>query len=605
MRIGIDSGGTFTDFVVLHGDGRLDSFKLRSNPADPAAVILAGLKRIGANKRTEVIHGSTVATNALLERKGARTAFVTTAGFEDILLIGRQHRPRLYDLKPPPRRLLLERTHTLGVPGRMHFDGSVGAALSGVSALKARLAKLDVTSVAICLLHAYQNPVQEQELAAALRGEYEVSCSHEVCPEFREFERASTTVLNAYVGPMMATYLKQLAAQTEVRLSVMQSNGGLMGAGEAGRYAVRTILSGPAGGITGALHMARLSGFERILGFDMGGTSTDVCLADGAPTQTTEAEVDGFPVRIPMLDIHTVGAGGGSIARVDAGGLLRVGPESAGADPGPACYGKGVDATVTDAHVLLGHISADAFLGGQMKIDAARSESAIAAIAAHLDVSLMDAARGILRVANANMERAVRAVSIERGHDPRRFALLAFGGSGGLHACELAVALGMNTVIVPAFSGVLSALGMLVADSMRDYAAGALQRSAAEVEKQFKGMEARARRELRGAQLERSADMRYSGQSFELNVPWGGDFHAAHQKMYGYHDAARAVELVTLRVRAKLVNKAPVTFPAVRESSGVGPAILPDYGSTTLVPKGWRYRRDAVGNWIIERRLHG
>ena len=316
MRIGIDSGGTFTDFVVLHTDGRLESFKLRSNPANPAAVILAGLERIGVNKRTEVVHGSTVATNALLERKGAPTAFVTTKGFEDILLIGRQHRPYLYDLTPPPRRLLLERTHTRGVGERVYFDGEIGVALEGVAGLKARLAKLHVRSVAICLLHAYQNPVHEKELAEALLGEYEVSCSHEVCPEFREFERASTTVLNAYVGPLMDSYLKQLAARTTAQLSIMQSNGGLINAAEAGRHAVRTILSGPAGGIIGAVHMARLAGYERILGFDMGGTSTDVSLADGVPAETTEAEVDGFPVRIPMLDIHTVGAGGGSIARV-------------------------------------------------------------------------------------------------------------------------------------------------------------------------------------------------------------------------------------------------------------------------------------------------
>ncbi len=602
IRIGIDSGGTFTDFVVDRGNRSIEIFKLRSNPADPSSVILEGLKRIGATNSTEVIHGSTVATNALLERKGAEMAFVTTEGFEDILLIGRQHRPYLYDLTPPPRRLLLSRERTLGIKERIYFDGEIGHPIEGIDQIKGALARLGVRSVAICLLHSYQNPVHEKQLAAALASDFNVSCSHEICPEFREFERASTTAVNAYVGPLMDAYLSRLSLSVPANLSIMQSNGGLISAADAGRHAVRTILSGPAGGVTGALRMARLAGYERILGFDMGGTSTDVSLADGKPGETTEAEVDGFPVRIPMLDIHTVGAGGGSIARVDGGGLLRVGPESAGSDPGPACYGSGEFATVTDAHVFLGHIKPNAFLGGQMSIYPDRAAVVLERIARQLNLSTRQAAQGILRVANSNMERAIRAVSIERGHDPRRFALVAFGGGGGLHACDLAGALDIRTVIVPAFAGVLSALGMLAADRMRDYSAGVLGYSARQVLAQFKKLEKVARTELKGATIERSADLRYEGQSYELNIPWGSDFHEAHQKLYGYHDSTRKVEHVTIRVRARIATKPLDGFPAASKLQGTGPTLLPEYGSTTLIPKGWNYRRDSHGNLIIERR---
>ena len=347
--------------------------------------------------------------------------------------------------------------------------------------------------------------------------------------------------------------------------------------------------------------MARLAGFERILGFDMGGTSTDVSLADGAPVETTEAEVDGFPVKIPMLDIHTVGAGGGSIARVDAGGLLRVGPESAGANTGPASYGIGLEATVTDAHVHLGHIQPDAFLGGKMELFPERAQMALQAVARKVNLSTRQAAQGILRVANANMERAIRAVSIERGHDPRRFALVAFGGGGGLHACDLATALGISTVIVPAFAGVLSALGMLAADQVRDYSADVLGMTERQVETRFRALEQVAKKEMKGSTLERSADLRYQGQSYELNVAHGDDFHQAHQKVYGYHDKQRVVERVTIRVRARIKVKQLAGFPKGTNTRGQGPALLPEYGSTTLIPKGWKYHRDQHGNLIVTR----
>ncbi|GIU80203.1 MAG: N-methylhydantoinase A [Bryobacteraceae bacterium] len=633
MRIGVDTGGTFTDFVILREDGALESFKLRSNPSAPHEVILAGLARIAGGAGAEVIHGSTVATNAFLERKGARTAFVTTAGFEDLLEIGRQNRAQLYNLTPGPKPLLIPRRLCFGVHERMLPDGAVETApqREELLALRRRLERAGVESLALCCLHAYRNPANEQRIARALGRRFFLSVSSEVSPEFREYERASTTALNAYVGPLMHRYLEALERRAGARLWIMQSNGGLLTAAEAGRQAVRTILSGPAGGVRGAAGAARASGFTRIIGFDMGGTSTDVSLCDGAPRETVEATLGGFPIRVPMLEIHTVGAGGGSIARVDAGGLLRVGPESAGADPGPACYGKALLPTVTDAHVVLGRISATQLAGGTVAIDPERSRRAVSSIAGELGLPLEDAAAGILRVANATMTRAIRVVSVERGVDPRGFALVAFGGCGGLHACELAAELGMETVLVPDFAGALSALGMLMADRVRDYSASALQ--CEDIEAVFRQLEQRARQDSPGARLERSADMRYRGQSYELTVPWRGRdpesvFHSAHEQRYGYANRARPVEIVQARVRAVTPVTPPVLrtpdrrsrraperrtvfvdgrwheMPALaRESVSPqwtdGPALILDAGSTTLVPPGWRCRRDRAGAVVI------
>jgi len=629
MRIGVDAGGTFTDFVVLHDDGRLETFKLRSHPRDPAKVILAGLER--ASGAADVVHGSTVATNALLERKGARTAFVTTAGFEDLLEIGRQNRAELYNLTPAPRQLLVDRELCFGVRERTHHDGAIALPPSAaeLTRLAAKLRRARVKSVAICFLHSYRNPANERAVATALLREDLYQCtSDEISPEFREYERGSTTFINAYVGPLMQTYLTELSEARRYRIAIMQSNGGFLSARQAAKHAVRTVLSGPAGGVVGALETARHSGFERVLGFDMGGTSTDVSLADGAPRESTESMVAGYPIRVPMLDIHTVGAGGGSIARVDAGGLLRVGPESAGADPGPACYGIGIDATVTDAHVVLGRIGAAQLLGGAMSIDVERAGTAVDRLARTMKLDRIAAAAGILRVANANMERAIRVVSVERGYDPRDFALVAFGGSGGLHACEIARELGMRTVIVPEQAGALSALGMLMADAVRDYAAGALGRN--DLEKQFTILERRARRESPSAEIERSADLRYRGQSYELNVPWTAAtraFHREHARVYGYATPEREVEIVTIRVRARQrLNKPKLTRGPYREGPveirsvwveggwrkiptlprdqvsprrAAGPALILDYGSTTLVPPGWWCLNDRSGNLII------
>ena len=625
MRIGVDAGGTFTDFVVLHDDGRMETFKLRSHPREPAQVILAGLER--AARAAEVVHGSTVATNALLERKGPRTAFVTTAGFEDLLEIGRQNRAELYNLTPAPRQLLADRDLCFGVRERAYHDGTV-AVRPSIAGLEKKLRRARVKSVAICFLHSYRNAANERAVAAALgRDDWYLCTSHEISPEFREYERGSTTFINAYVGPLMETYLKQLSRVRRYRIAIMQSNGGFLSASQAAKHAVRTVLSGPAGGVVGALETARHSGYRRVLGFDMGGTSTDVSLSDGAPRESTESMVAGFPIRVPMLDIHTVGAGGGSIARVDAGGLLRVGPESAGADPGPACYGVGTVATVTDAHVVLGRIGAAQLLGGAMSIDVERAGAAVDRVARKMKLDRIAAAVGILRVANANMERAIRVVSVERGYDPRDFALVAFGGSGGLHACDMARELGIETVIVPEYAGALSALGMLMADAVRDYAAGVLGRD--DLEKQFAVLERRARRESPGAEIERSGDLRYRGQSYELNVPWPGAepaFHREHARIYGYATPDREIEVVTIRVRARQrVAKPKLTREAFRKGRVdtrrvwvggwrsipallraqvasrrvAGPVLILDYGSTTLVPAGWWYRNDGFGNLII------
>jgi N-methylhydantoinase A len=629
MRIGVDAGGTFTDFVVLHDDGRMETFKLRSHPREPAKVILAGLER--AAGAAEVVHGSTVATNALLERKGARTAFVTTAGFEDLLEIGRQNRAELYNLTPGPRQLLADRDLCFGVRERAFHDGTVTLrpSVAELSRLKVKLRRARVKAVAICFLHSYRNAANEGAVKAALGGgDWYLCTSHEISPEFREYERGSTTFINAYVGPLMETYLTELSRARRYRIAIMQSNGGFLSAREAAKHAVRTVLSGPAGGVVGALETARNSGYRRVLGFDMGGTSTDVSLADGAPRESTESMVAGFPIRVPMLDIHTVGAGGGSIARVDAGGLLRVGPESAGADPGPACYGVGTEATVTDAHVVLGRISAAQLLGGAMAIDVERAGAAVDRVARKMKLDRIAAAAGILRVANANMERAIRVVSVERGYDPRDFVLVAFGGSGGLHACEIARELGIETVIVPEYAGALSALGMLMADAVRDYAAGVLGRG--DLEKEFAALERRARRESPGAEIERSADLRYRGQSYELNVTWPGAaraFHQEHARIYGYATQEREIETVTIRVRARQrVAKPKLTREPFRKGRAetrrvwvdggwrdtpalpraqvgsrraAGPALILDYGSTTLVPPEWWYRNDRSGNLII------
>ncbi|HET9017158.1 MAG TPA: hydantoinase/oxoprolinase family protein, partial [Thermomicrobiaceae bacterium] len=569
--VGVDTGGTFTDFVLLD-DGRVRVHKVLSTPDNPARAILQGLVDLGTGGRlAAVVHGSTVATNAVLEHKGVRTGLITTSGFRDVLEIGRQTRPKLYDLRVERQPPLVERALRLEVLERLDERGGVLVPLdpATVRAAIAALAEAGVESVAVCLLFSFANPAHEATVAEAARAAgLHVSASHEVLPEFREYERTSTVALNAYVAPLMDRYLGRLEEELPGRapLRIMQSNGGSISATTARREAARTLLSGPAAGVVGAAFVAEASGYGQTITFDMGGTSTDVALVDGAITETTDGRIGGYPTKLPMIDIHTVGAGGGSIGWFDAGGALRVGPASAGADPGPASYGAGgSEPTVTDANVVLGRLIPDAFLGGAMRLEVDAARRAVERIAGRLGTSAEEAALGMVRVANANMEAAIRVISVERGHDPRRFTLVAFGGAGPLHACELASALRIPRVLVPATPGVLSALGMLAADIIKDYVrtvmVGAVEAQAA-VDPVFAELGARGEADLRAEGLppdriaiERYLDLRYVGQSYELVVPFDGEvpaavaaFHAAHERRFGYSDSAEQVQVVNCRV---------------------------------------------------------
>ena len=587
IRIGVDTGGTFTDFVVARGS-RLHSFKVASTPHNPAEAILAGVAHsieLAGARPSEIVHGTTVATNALLERKGARTALITTEGFEDVIEIGRQARPQIYNLmvtRPPP---LVPRELRFGLSERIGPDGSVITALdaSGLARVISQIREFDVESVAVCFLFSFANSKHERAVERALRPlNVRVSLSSKILPEYREYERTSTVVINAYLAPLMSRYLNLLereltstvnrrqtvpssvaashkrsanlrASQTRnspgksaarasrnrtIPLRVMQSNGGSVSAATAAVEPVRAILSGPAGGVVGALRVCELAGIRDIITFDMGGTSTDVALCKGEARTTNEALVAGLPVAVPVIDIHTVGAGGGSIARVDEAGALRVGPESAGADPGPACYGRGEAVTVTDANLVLGRFGGEGLLGGEMPIDFNRARLALSKLAADMSrfsdrpVTGERAALGVIRVANANMERALRVVSVERGQDPRLFSLVSFGGAGGLHVCELGAQLKIPRVVVPRLPGVLSALGVLLGDVVKDYSRTVMIKTARldhrVVERHFNALARQATAELKREgfaedrlKLSLSAAMRYSGQSFEIDVGWG------------------------------------------------------------------------------------
>ena len=656
--LGVDVGGTFTDFLLWQ-DGELSIYKRASTSDDPSRGVLAGLDE-AAFSPEEVVHGSTVATNAVLERKGARTALITTKGFRDVLAIGRQTRLKLYDLEPRRPPPLIPDALRLEANERLDHHGNVLQQLSrrDVDALLDRLVKGGVRSLAVCFLFSFLNPAHERMVrdAARKRG-IACSASFEVLPEHREYERTSTTVLNAYVAPVIERYLSKLSSGLKSRkagkLRIMQSNGGSARAEIAASLAVRTVLSGPAGGVAGAFQVAASAGFDRIITFDMGGTSTDVCLCDGSIPLTSESMIDGMPLRIPTVDVHTVGAGGGSIARIDAGGALRVGPESAGADPGPACYGNGSEPTVTDAHLVLGRLRADRFLGGRMELSIRAAERALRPIARAFGGDLGQAAASVIRVADASMERALRVTSVERGHDPRRFTLVAFGGAGPLHACQLAESLGIPRVLVPLFPGVLSAFGMAAAPITTDHVqallaavddSAALERKLGRV---LDRLESRARRELalqgykRHVRATRSLDLRYAGQSYELTVPissakaatYSRAFHAAHQRRYGHSDTSRAVEVVSARVRAQApgapvrmqalprrragmqaarIERVPVRFDRERQTwmyererlrAGDrlrGPALVLQLDSTTVIPPGWRGAVDRLGNLVLE-----
>ena len=663
--LGVDTGGTFTDFYLIADDGTITVYKLPSTPDDPARAILEGLAEMAALPH-DFVHGSTVATNAIIERKGARTALITTRGFRDVLAIGRQTRPRLYDLSPHREPPLVPDDLRFEANERLDHRGEVLQPLdrAEVEALIDRVEAAGVESLAVCFLFSFLNPDHERTVTKAARKRgIPTSASHEVLPEHREYERTSTTVANAYVVPVMERYLSRLEKDAQKhginRLRVMSSNGGSISPQAAGRLAIRTALSGPAGGVAGAFALASAAGFDRIITLDMGGTSTDVALCPGRILERDETLVGGLPVRGSTVDVLSVGAGGGSIARLDEGGALRVGPESAGADPGPACYGRGAEPTVTDAHVVLGRIAPEQFLGGRMTIQPELSVEAMKRIAAPFGGDPHRAAAAVLRVANANMEGALRKVSVERGHDPRGFTLVAFGGAGPLHACDLAASLRIPRVLIPPHPGVLSALGMATAPVVKDLSApvmavlggnagvGAPRHVGAPLRD---GLESRGRKELKdeGFSLEHLAiqtllEIRYAGQSYELSVPVDSlapdefvpRFHATHQERYGHSDASRAVEVVTLRV--KLVLPGLVTGPKGETGKGKrrvaspvligreiwfdgepartsvyeraqlspgstfrGPAIVVQMDSTTAVPPGWRAEVDAASNLVLE-----
>ena len=588
MRCGIDSGGTFTDLVA--DDGRIA--KVLSTPDDPARAVEHAIDAIGARDRLAVLaHGTTVATNALLERRGATVALVATDGFADEIEIARQVRPSLYDPFADRPEPLVPRALRFGVSGRLDargveltaFDGVVPEMPDGVDA------------VAVCLLHSDRDPGHERAVAAALRRTHarRVVCSHEVSAEFREYERMVTTVIEAFLEPVCAPYLMRVAALAPETF-VMTSAGGLMPATEGARAAAALVLSGPAGGVRAAGEIARACGFADVVSFDMGGTSTDVCLVRGGiPEPAPQRTVAGLPVRLPALDVHTIGAGGGSIAGIDAGGALVVGPRSAGAQPGPACYGRGgAHATVTDADLVLGRIPRDAAFAGLGRLDLEAARGALAR--AGVD------AEGVVRVVDAAMERAVRVVTVERGVDARECALVAFGGAGPLHACAVAEALGMRAVIVPPRAGVCSAVGLLGApearEVVRSYAGTGVQSALAQV--------AREARALVGADahVETAVDCRYIGQSHELTVATPADFPAEHERRNGHARPGAPVEIVAVRARAtRLAPRAVTELPDVARARVTGPSVVAEADCTVWVPEGWIAEPRELGAWVIER----
>ncbi len=653
MRVAIDSGGTFTDCVYVK-DGAVAMRKVLSTPDDPGAAILGVTRQIaGSSRLLSLRHGTTVGTNAMLERKGARVAFVTTAGFEDTIAIGRQARRSLYDWFDTPEPCIVPSELRFGVAERTTAEGIIlrAPAAGELDALCDAVRESRAEAIALSLLFSFVNDSNERAVAAALsRLGLPLSISSRILPEFREYERASTIVVNAYLAPKVGTYLRHLdnsltATFPATSFAIMQSSGGVVSASLAAEEPVRTLLSGPAGGIIGAHRIATLAGFSKIISFDMGGTSTDVALidtAEGGTHTTNEAVVSGTPVAVPMLDIHTVGAGGGSIARFDAAGLLHVGPESAGSVPGPICYGRGERPTVTDANLLLGRLDPENFLGGAMWLDEERARRYTGQTAG-VTGSLEAFAAGVLLLAEASMEKAIRVISVERGYDPREFTLLCFGGAGPLHACALARSLSIPRVLVPRMPGALSAIGILLADTVRDYSQTVMRRyDASALAETFRELEARGKAEAvqqaRPAMVSRSVDLRYVGQGYEVNVPAGEDaldrFHETHRRRYGYADQERAVEVVNVRVRVSVAAE-PIAFAAEPHVSGdgtqaiekmhrvyfdggfvetpvfarehlrhgdrfAGPAMVTEYSSTTVVPPRDTVTVDAYGNLIIE-----
>jgi len=649
LWLGIDTGGTFTDFVLFDGNA-LTVHKVLSTPHAPEQAIMAGIRQLDVSlDGVRIVHGSTVATNAVLERKGVRTAYITNRGLADVLTIGRQARRELYNLQPEPPPPPVPGELCLEVGARIGSDGNRVSALTPADRerLLTQIRDLRPAAVAINLLFSFLDDADEKAIASWLPDELFVSCSADVLPEYKEYERGIATWLNAWVGPLVAGYLARLNERlAPAPVAVMQSAGGTVSAGMAGGKAVHLLLSGPAGGLMGARFIGDQAGFTRLLTFDMGGTSTDVALIEGEIRLTSEGHIGPWPVAVPMVDMHTIGAGGGSIASLDAGGLLQVGPESAGAAPGPACYGQGgIQPTVTDANLVLGRLRPDAFLGGAMQLDAGAARAVVERIAAELGIGCEAAARGIVALANEHMAQALRVISVQRGIDPRHHVLVSFGGAGGLHVCALAEALGMSRALMPVHAGVLSALGMLAAPRARHLSrtvTGLLEAfDTGQLERQLQELADGGRRELvaEGVAVDDitaqySLDLRYRGQSYTLNIPWeeltasGEAFHAAHEQRYG-HRLPAPVELVNLRCGLRgrppdialprlagadgqaseqalstgCGGEAPVwpraDLPAGRRLAG--PALITEAFATTWLPADWRCEVDPVGNLLLER----
>lgn len=625
--LAVDTGGTFTDFVLLEPgvEGpRIRTLKVPSTPGDPADAVLEGIQRLveggGVDAPFDLVHGSTVGTNALLEGRGARVALVTNRGFEDVIEIGRQNRPQLYALvghRPPPP---VDREARLGLRGRLAADGSVVEPLDPgeLAALPERVAATGASSVAVVFLHAYGNPAHEEAVVQALASTgLPVSRSSEVLAEIREYERTATTVVNAALVPLMSGYLHRIERESGAgRVRVMGSSGGALSVARASREPVHTVVSGPAGGVVGALMAAREAGITEILTFDMGGTSTDVALCPGRPLRTREFTIGGLPVAVPVLDIHTVGAGGGSLARLDPGGALRVGPRSAGALPGPIAYGRGgTQPTVTDAHVWLGRLPAEGFLGGAGTLDRDAVAGPLEDLARGMGSTREEVAEGILRVADATMERALRVISVERGYDPAAAVLVAFGGAGGLHAASLAERLGTDGALIPNDPGLLSARGMLGAAVTVEGARTLLAREdepghGDAMESAFRTLESRGVEQLVAEGVDpgtltirRQVDARFRGQSFELTVDaqgWAGRFREAHRARYGHAREDHPLEAVTLRVE---VSAPPPTLPTPRLAPASGPP--PFTAGRVWLDGAWRnvprvQRRELAQGHILE-----
>ena len=649
----MDVGGTFTDFTVAADDG-LYVFKVSSTPHDPAEAVLQGLRRAGIGEDGTVVHGSTVATNAVLERKGVRTVLVTTAGFRDVLEIARQNRPALYAIEPRKPAPLIDRELRLEVDERVGADGSVRRPPNreSLDRLTEQVRDLNPEAAAVCLLFSFLRPSHERAVRAALRraGVRWVSISSEVLPEHREYERTSTTVVDAYVAPVMGRYIRRLERVAPGQLWIVQSSGGVLRSREAAAAPVQSVLSGPAAGVVGARAAAAASGFDHIVTLDMGGTSTDVAICPGEPLRRNDATIGGLPVAIPMTDIHTVGAGGGSIAVRDEAGGLRVGPRSAGAQPGPAAYGRGgVEPTVTDANVVLGRLTSDATLADDVALDAAAAADAVdrlSPVEGRSRASRLRAAAGVVAVADAHMERALRVITLERGYDPRDFTLVAFGGAGPLHGCALADRLEIDRVLIPRFPGVLSALGALSGEHVREYAATLLRPATVVSERAltaaFGRLERTARRDFAGARrprLRRMLDLRYIGQSYELTVPLRGRniggavraFHQRHQERYAHSRPDAGVEMVVARLVASVEQPSVPSVPppaagrpSVRPARVAvdgeftparvfrrpelpvgfrarGPLLIVQDDATTWAPPGWRAEVDQQAALVLER----